>query len=58
MATKSILKDINVKEKNFGRSLVNALENSKGKHSKDVQLSRTYSEITGEKIKQLFGNHK
>ena len=55
MATKSILKNVNIKNPKLGKSLVVALENASGKKSKDVTLSRTYSDIRGEKIKEIFG---
>ena len=45
MATKSILKNVDIKDKKLGKSLVIALENAAGKHAKDVQLSRTFGEI-------------
>ena len=49
MATKSILKNVDIKDKKLGKSLVIALENATGKHAKDVQLSRTYEDVRGEK---------
>lgn len=55
MATKSILKNVDIKEKKLGKSLVVALENAAGKHSKNVTMSRTYSDVRGEKIKEIFG---
>lgn len=55
MATKSILKNVDVKDKKLGRSLIVALENASGKKAKNVTLSRTYSDIRGEKIKEIFG---
>ncbi len=54
MATKSILKDIDIREKHMGRKLVNALENAKGKHSKVVEFSRACSTIKKGQIKELF----
>lgn len=54
MATKSILKNINIKEKKLGKSLVIALENAAGKHSKDVQLTRTYEEVQSDKLRMIF----
>lgn len=54
MATKSILKNIDIKDKKLGKSLVIALENASGKHSKDVQLSRTYEDVRGEKLRSIF----
>ena len=57
MATKSILKNVDIKEKKLGKSLVIALENAAGKKSKEVTLSRTYSDIRGENIKKIFGGN-
>ena len=54
MATKSILKNVDIKDRKLGKSLVIALENAAGKRSKDVQLSRTYEDARGEKLRSLF----
>lgn len=56
MATKSILKNVDIKEPKLGKSLVVALENATDKHAKKVTLSRTYSDIRGPKIQELFGS--
>lgn len=56
MATKSILKNIDIKEKRMGRSIILALENAEGKKEKEVKLSRSCREIKGSKIKDLFGD--
>lgn len=55
MATKSILKNVDIREKKLGKSLVVALENAAGKKAKEVTLSRTYKEIRGDKINEIFG---
>ena len=55
MATKSILKNVDIKEKKLGKSLVVALENAAGKKSRNVTLSRTYSDVHGDKIREIFG---
>jgi hypothetical protein len=54
MATKSILKNVDIKDKKLGKSLIVALENAAGKQAKDVQLSRTYEDVRGEKLKDIF----
>lgn len=54
MATKSILKNIDIKDKKLGKSLVIALEHAARKHSKDVQLSRIYEDVRGDKLKSLL----
>lgn len=56
MATKSILKNVDIKEKKLGKSLIVALENAAGKKSKNITLSRTYSDVRGDKIKEIFGH--
>lgn len=55
MATKSILKNVNIKDRKLGKSLVVALEHASGKKAKSVTLSRTYNDVHGEKIKEIFG---
>lgn len=54
MATKSILKNVDIKDKKLGKQLVLALENASSKKSKQVTLSRTYQDIRGEKIKEVL----
>lgn len=56
MATRSILKNVNIKDQKLGKSLVVALENATKKSSKNVTLSRTYSDVRGDKIKEIFGS--
>tara|TARA_Y100001933_G_C18957377_1_gene546582 strand:+ start:874 stop:1044 length:171 start_codon:yes stop_codon:yes gene_type:complete len=56
MATKSILKDIDIREKNLGRSLVHALENAEHATGKVVKYSRSFKEIKKDQIKKLFGD--
>lgn len=57
MATKSILKNVDVKDKKLAKSLVVALENAANKKSQSVSLSRTYTDIKSDKIKEIFGNN-
>lgn len=54
MATKSILKNVDIKDKKLGKSLVIALENAAGKHAKDVPLSRTYEDVRGDKLRSIL----
>jgi hypothetical protein len=56
MATKSILKNIDIKDRKMGRALIFALEKSEAKKDKEVELTRICREIKGEKIKDIFGN--
>lgn len=55
MATKSVLKNIMIKDRRSASFLVSALENASGKKSKDVVLSRTYSELGRDEIRNIFG---
>jgi hypothetical protein len=54
MATKSILKEVNIRNKGLGRKLVNALEYAKHKGSVVVRLSKPVNEIRREQIKEIF----
>lgn len=54
MATKSILKNVDIKDKTLGKSLLSALENASGKSSKEVEMTRTYTDVHGEKIKDVL----
>lgn len=54
MATKSILKEVNVRNKILGRKLVNALEHAKNKGSINVELTKPVNEIRREQIKEIF----
>ena len=55
MATKSILKNVNITDKQLARTFVGALSKAEGEKYKPVQLTRKCQEITGEKIKDFFG---
>ncbi|SMP38232.1 hypothetical protein [Anoxynatronum buryatiense] len=55
MATKSILKNINIKDKRMGRSVVSSLEKAKDKETTAVVMSKKVKEIRGDEIGALFG---
>ena len=55
MATKSIYKNIVIKDARLSKSLVSALENSHKKTRKDVKLSKSCREIKRGQIKDIFG---
>lgn len=55
MATKSILKNVNIKDKRLARTFVRALEKAEDTKYQTVHLSRRCEEITGDKIKEFFG---
>lgn len=53
MATKSILKNVEIKTQNDCLALVNALENAKNKISQEVVMKKSYSVATKEDILKL-----
>lgn len=55
MATKSILKNIYVREKKQFSDLINALERAEKKKGKEVKLSKSVTQARGEDIKKIFG---
>ena len=55
MATVSILKNVDIRDKEQAKKLVYALEHAKGKKSKKVVLSKTVKEIDRDMIKSIFG---
>ena len=55
MATKSIFKNIVIKDRSLSRKLVLALETAEGKSSKRVVLSKSYHEVKKGQIKDIFG---
>ena len=54
VATKSVLKNIDVKTPVAARALVNALENAKGKHARPVINNRSFSDASREEIRKMF----
>ena len=56
MATKSILKSVNIKNKGAALSLARAMENAHSKKSIPVKMSRPVSEATEDEIMQMFGD--
>lgn len=58
MATKSILKDIHIKDKRLAHIFVEALSQAENSKYKPTELSRDCKEIAGDKIKEFFGKNK
>ena len=58
MATKSVLKNVDIKTRESALALVNALENAKGKHAQHVEKTRTFSDANREEIRKMFGATK
>lgn len=55
MATKSILKNINIKDKRLARTFVEALSEAENTKYIPTKLSRECKEVTSDKIKEFFG---
>lgn len=58
MATKSMLKNIDIKDSSLGKSLVVALEHASDKSSKEVRLSRGYSDYNGDDIRKVLSHDR
>ncbi|HKM21462.1 MAG TPA: hypothetical protein VJZ01_05425 [Lachnospiraceae bacterium] len=55
MATKSFLKNVDIRDKRSAKSLITALENAKEKGKVNIQLSRTCANASAEQISAIFG---
>jgi len=49
-----MLKNVDIKDKKLGKSLVIALENASKKKAKNVQLSRTYEDVRDDKLRRIL----
>lgn len=56
MATKSILKNVTIKDKRLAQTFVEALEQAENTKYKSVKLNKHCEELTGEQIKKFFEN--
>jgi hypothetical protein len=56
MATKSILKNINIKSRNQARNLANALEYAEHHPGKPAEMHHHVTELKGQNIKLLFSD--
>ncbi|ERJ00832.1 hypothetical protein LJB68_13845 [bacterium 210820-DFI.6.52] len=56
MATKSITKDVYIKDKALCRGLIRALESAEKKSAQKVIFSKKVTEAKGDQIKELFGD--
>ena len=54
MATKSIMKNIDIKKRKSCHAFVSALEYAKRRKGKKVQISKHIKEVAREKIKEFF----
>ena len=55
MATKSILKNVDIKSKRLGGEFVNALERTIERKTKEIVYSRTVTNLQKDKIRDFFG---
>jgi len=55
MATKSILKNVDICDKSLSKSFVDALENAHKKVAKEVILSKQCTNVNRQDIKKMFG---
>lgn len=55
MATKSILKNVDIRDKNLSKNFVDALENAHKKTAKNVVLSKKCTNVNRQDIKKMFG---
>ncbi len=58
MATKSILKNINIRDEKSVFSLINALENASGKHAQPVIRSHGFTDASMDDIQEMFREYK
>ena len=58
MATKSILKSINIKDKATANAFVSALENASGKSAKPVTHTRIFTDASKDEIRKMFRTEK
>ncbi len=58
MATKSILKDVNINDRQLAHTFVSALAQTENGKYKPAQLTRECKELTGEQIKEFFDKHR
>lgn len=56
MATKSIFKNVVIKDRQLARNLASALENAQNKKNKPVTLSKSCIGIKKDQIKDFWGD--
>lgn len=57
MATKSILKDVKIKDKQLAHTFITALEQAENSKYKPTPITRECKELTGDNIKDFFGKN-
>lgn len=56
MATKSIYKNIAIKDRHLARGLIRALENAEKKTSREIVISKKHHSASDEEIRKIFGS--
>ena len=54
MATKSMLKTINIRDTKLASKFAKALEKSQTIKGKEVEITRKFTELKGDKVKSFF----
>ena len=54
MATKSIMKNIEIKDRKIGERFAEAIEAARTTNGKDVEYTRPCKEVKGKDVKALF----
>lgn len=57
VATKSILKDVRIRDKQLAHTFITALDQAENSKYKPTQITRECKELTGDKIKDFFGKN-
>lgn len=55
MATKSFLKDVNLRDKRQCQAFIRALEKSQAKEVKQIDIASRSRDLTKEQIQKIFG---
>lgn len=56
MVTKSIFKNINIQDKELADAFLTALDTSESATAKEVSLSRKFTELKGDSVKEFFSS--
>jgi hypothetical protein len=56
MATKSILKTIQIKDPRAAKRLALALDHAQKKSAKHVTISKSYSDVRADELRSMFGS--
>ena len=58
MATKSILKDVIIRDKKASSSFISALEHAQRRKPTNVNMSKQFSVLNKDEISKIFGDTK